>query len=65
MKVRFLVMAASLAASFASMPAANAALWGADQQATTAEMDNQLNQDAARYGYGTNAQTHRYEGTRR
>jgi hypothetical protein len=63
MKVRFLVMAAALAASFASMPAANAAVWGADQQATTAEMDNQLNQNAARYGYG--AQTHRYERTRR
>jgi hypothetical protein len=66
MKVKFLVIAASLAASFAGMPAANAAaLWGADQQATTAEMDNQLNQDAARYGYGTNARTHRYEGVRR
>jgi hypothetical protein len=65
MKMKFIVVAAALAASFASMPAANAALWGADQQATTAEMDNQLNTAAAKYGYGAQVQTQRHEGVRR
>jgi predicted outer membrane protein len=67
MKVKFVLMAASVAASLAGMPAANAAeaLWGADQQATTAEMDNQLNVDAAKHGFGEQRtyQTHRHDGT--
>jgi hypothetical protein len=67
MKLKFLVMAASLAASFAAMPAANAAgiPWGADQQETSAQMDNDLNVAAVRHGYGEARapQTHRHDGT--
>ena len=68
MKVKVLVMAASLAASLAAMPAANAAgiPWGADQQETSAEMDNDLNTAAVRHGYGEErapTQTHRHDGT--
>jgi hypothetical protein len=68
MKVKFLVMAASLAASLAGMPAANAAgiPWGANQQETSAEMDNDLNVAAVRHGYGEQRaypRTHRHDGT--
>jgi len=60
MKVKFMIMAASVVASLAGMPAA----YAADQQATTAEMDNQLNHDAVRYGYGEpSTQTQRHGGT--
>ena len=69
MKVKFMLMAA-VAASLAGMPAANAAgiPWGADQQETSAQMDNDLNVAAAKYGYGEHRaypQTHRHNGTRR
>jgi hypothetical protein len=67
MKVKFMLMAA-VAASLAGMPAANAAgiPWGADQQETSAQMDNDLNVGAARHGYGEHraySQTHRHDGT--
>ena len=68
MKVKFMLMAAAVAASLAGMSAANAAgiPWGADQQETSAQMDNDLNVGAARHGYGEHrayAQTHRHNGT--
>ena len=68
MKVKFMLMAAAVAASLAGMSAANAAgiPWGADQQETSAQMDNDLNVGAARHGYGERrayAQTHRHDGT--
>jgi hypothetical protein len=67
MKVKFAIMAASIAASLAGMPAANAAgiPWGADQQETSAQMDNDLNVAAAKHGYGEQRayQTHRHDGT--
>ena len=67
MKVKFMLMAAALAASLAGMSAANAAgiPWGADQQETSAQMDNDLNVAAARHGYGEHRayQTHRHDGT--
>jgi len=40
--------------------------WGADQQETSAQMDNDLNVGAARHGYGEHRaypQTHRHDGT--
>ena len=66
MKVKFMLVAA-VAASLAGMPAANAAgiPWGADQQETSAQMDNDLNVAAAKYGYGQHRaypQTHRHNG---
>ena len=68
MKVKFMLMAAAVAASLVGMSAANAAgiPWGADQQETSAQMDNDLNVGAARHGYGehrTYPQTHRHDGT--
>ena len=62
MKVKFVLIAASIAASLAGMPAA----YAADQQATGAEMDYQLSVNAAKYGYGepgAYAQAHRHDGT--
>jgi hypothetical protein len=62
MKVKLVLIAASVVGSLAGMPAA----YAADQQATSAEMDNQLNVDAARYGYGEHQaypETQRHERT--
>jgi hypothetical protein len=67
MKTKFMLMAAAVAASLAGLSAANAAgiPWGADQQETSAQMDNDLNVRAARDGNGEHRayQTHRHDGT--